>query len=290
VDSNKGFSVGVVIVIVVSVCIVGGIVGFATGLFMGSAAMSYKPTEVQEQVAAQFTLVVNTNAPLPTYTFYPTYTPIPPSDAIVTISPPQSSTIATVEATSQTSASSLPTDQTSDPIKFTGQGDSVLDVNNLDSGVLHIVGNSASRIFSIETISSAGETIDLLVLTSDPYDGYRPFYWLEGEKPARLKISANGPWEITYSTLLEGPHPLVIPGKYQGIGDDVLILTGGIPDVATITGNSEGRIFSVNTYGDGQDLLVLTSDPYQGTVLIPPGTVFLEVVAAGQWSVEITAK
>ncbi len=82
-----------------------------------------------------------------------------------------------------------------------------------------------------------------------------------------------------------------MPGEYEGTGDTVLILHGGKPDIAHIAGNKEGRHFHVWAYGtEDIDLLVNTSDPYVGTVLMPPSTVILEIGAEGEWLIEIEAR
>ena len=51
-------------------------------------------------------------------------------------------------------------------------GDSAIDFENpFPIGIAHIIGNSASRYFGITSYDNSGETIDLLVNTTDPYEG-----------------------------------------------------------------------------------------------------------------------
>jgi hypothetical protein len=63
-----------------------------------------------------------------------------------------------------------------------------------------------------------------------------------------------------------------------------------MPDLATITGNAGSHHFAVHSYGDTIDLLVNTTDPYEGEVIIPPGTVLLAVTSEEAWKIEITAR
>ena len=81
-----------------------------------------------------------------------------------------------------------------------------------------------------------------------------------------------------------------VPGIYNGVGDQVVFLTGKTPDLAIVKGNASGRYFAVLAYGDRKNLLVNTTDPYQGTVIVPQKTMIVEVIAIGNWSIEVTAK
>jgi hypothetical protein len=299
-NKSKGFSIIVVIVVAVFFCFGGVIVGFATKLYIDDATIVLAPSSTPAQLATNVTQIIKTNAPLPTYTFYPTYSPFPTLQAVATTKAPQPTTIAVVEPAQRPTRTLLPTNSVAyippdvDIPVFTGKGDSILDVHFPEWGVIHIIGNSDSRYFSVESLSNSGETIDYIASSSEPYDGYR-LIDLSTEKAARLKITAYGPWEITYFPSVYGFHPLIYPGKYQGTGDDVLLLIPANPktkpDTAIITGNSAGRYFSINAYNeDGQNYLASSSDPYEGTVIIPPGTIIIEVDAVGSWTIEITSK
>lgn len=58
--------------------------------------------------------------------------------------------------------------------------------------------------------------------------------------------------------------------------------------MVSITGNKGGRHFGVTGYGDSDwDLMVNTTDPYEGTVRLPKGDfVVLEINAIGNWEIE----
>ena len=70
----------------------------------------------------------------------------------------------------------------------------------------------------------------------------------------------------------------------------MIILRGGTPDLANVTGNEASRHFSIWGYGSNPDLLVNTSDPYEGTVILEEDTVVLEINAVGPWSIQVTKK
>ena len=75
-----------------------------------------------------------------------------------------------------------------------------------------------------------------------------------------------------------------VPGTIEGTGDDVLIIDGE-PDIAQITGNADGNYFGVWSYGDRGNLLVNTTDPYDGRVIVAGDTMLIEITAVGGWSI-----
>lgn len=232
-----------------------------------------------------FTETVPEKITTPTSTSLPTFTPRPTNIPTSTNTPKPSNT-------------PLPTPThtpTPEPITFSGSGDSVLDFDlNGEPAIIHIKGNESGRYFSVESFDETGESIDLLVNTTDPYDGYRPLDWLDDEYSTRLQVKASGSWTIEIFPIAQSPeiqrHILSIPGTYNGNGDDIVVLVDGTPDLATIKGNAGGNYFGVIGYGDRREFLVNTTSPYEGTVIISNNTYALEIVAEGDWSIEVTAK
>lgn len=222
------------------------------------------------EIPASATAIPPTYTSEPTFTATPapTYTPLP--TATPTETPPPTSTPA--------------------PITFTGQGDAVLDIDLPEPGFLHIKGNSEGGLFAVISYSATGEYLDLLVNVTEPYEGRRPIGW--EDEATRLSISATGPWEITYYPLLPAyAHTLTVPGEYQGAGDDVILFQGGIPDIATITGNASGRFMAIIAYDTGYlSLLVNTTDPYQGSVIIPGGAIFLDVQTIDPFTIQVSGR
>ena len=77
----------------------------------------------------------------------------------------------------------------------------------------------------------------------------------------------------------------------RGFGEDAIhlteVFTPGTPDLAHIKGNEQARHFSVKGYGSSSDLLVNTTDPYEGTVILANDTIVLDITASGAWSIEV---
>ncbi|MDO4816309.1 MAG: hypothetical protein Q4A83_06895 [Bacillota bacterium] len=57
------------------------------------------------------------------------------------------------------------------PTVFSGYGDDVITIDDIDGYVFHITGNSASKYFSVTAYDRQGNYVELLVSTTDEYDG-----------------------------------------------------------------------------------------------------------------------
>jgi hypothetical protein len=221
-------------------------------------AATPQPTDTHEPTAT----AEPTNTPQPTSTPRPTNTPRPtPSPT----PPPE-------------------------PIVLTGSGDAIVDLEKWPGPALvRISGNSGRRHFSVVNHDAAGTYLDLLVNTTEPYDGLRPLDFYDGVLTTRFEVTATGQWQIEVLPLLEHATRVDVPGTVAGSGDDVLLLVGEA-DTAAIRGNALGRHFAVHSYGLSADLLVNTTEPYDGTVLIPRGGRVLVVSADGEWEMDLTAR
>ncbi|MCL4257650.1 MAG: hypothetical protein KJZ53_03865, partial [Anaerolineales bacterium] len=151
---------------------------------------------------------------------------------------PQNSTTAMLETSTQSeSAQSNPTEVATDPpptetlsptetptplpepVVYEGIGDSVIDVSKSDEAmIVHITGNAGGRYFGVTSFDANGNQVDLLVNTTDPYDGYRPLDFRRNEWTTRFQIQAEGAWKIEILPLLSA-RQLVIPGVIEGVGD-----------------------------------------------------------------------
>jgi hypothetical protein len=176
-----------------------------------------------------------------------------------------------------------------EPITLTGSGDSVVDFDNpFPIGIAHIIGNAGGRYFGVTSYDAGGEMADLLVNTTDPYDGIVLMDVFDTHT-TRFEVEAVGEWTIVVDSFLTARR-LEIPGTIEGIGDDVILLIGETPDLAHIIGNADARYFGVMGYGSYADLLVNTTDPYEGTVPLASDTGVIEFEAVGPWSIEVTEK
>lgn len=222
----------------------------------------------------------------PTNTKTPTITPMP-TDTLAptnTIAPTN-----TPEPTNTPGPTDTPT-QTPTPIVLSGTGDAIVDVaKGPDPALVHITGNASSGYFGVTNYDASGNTIDLLVNTTDPYDGVRPLDFVSGDYTTRFEVKASGAWTIEVLPL-SSIEKVQIPGEKSGTGDYVFALDGGTPDLAKITGNAGAAYFGVYSYSKTKELLVNTTDPYDGTVMLSSDTIIIEVVATGDWTINITTR
>jgi hypothetical protein len=222
---------------------------------------------------------VFTNTPIPTQTPAPTNTPRP---------------TATPKPTNTPEPTETPT-PVPEPVTLTGTGDYVVDSGwPCDPALVHVAGNAGGRYFAVESYDANNELVDLLVNVTEPYEGYQPLNWRTGECAVRFQVKAIGDWTIRILPIVPGIHEVAerwieVPGTREGEGDDVIFLRGK-PSTATISGNEGARYFAVVAWGDWADLVVNTTDPYKGTVMLDKSTVALEIKATGAWSVEVTGQ
>ena len=225
----------------------------------------------------------------PTATSEPTSTPEPTATATLTPTPEPTNTpapTATPEPTSTPTPEPTAT-PAPQPVVYSGTGDNVIDIQKpggADAAVVaYVRGNAESRHFAVENFDAGGEQIDLLVNTTDPYEGIVPMDFRSGEQTTRLQITSSGEWYVEIRPLSTVRHSGA-PGVIEGTGDDVFIVDGE-PDTALITGNADARHFAVIAYGERSNLLVNTTDPYDGRVIVAGDTVVVEVNAEGPWTI-----
>lgn len=184
----------------------------------------------------------------------------------------------------------VPKGEDTDSIILNGSGDSVIDFDKPDTPMAaHIVGNPSSRYFSVTSYDKEGEYMALLVSTTEPYDGIRPLDFMPGELTSRFEIESVDDWTIEILPV-SSLRVFSVPGKMEGTGDEVIKISGEVPDLAKISGNEAGSYFGIFTYNSFKDLIVNETEPYEGTVMLESEITFIEVVAEGDWSIEITAK
>lgn len=166
---------------------------------------------------------------------------------------------------------------------YTGEGDDVVDID-FPGGVFvfYIEGNANGRYFSVTGYDADGNYTDLFVNTTDPYTGITID---PSQKTRTLEINASSSWTVelrsifTVRTISQGEI-------IDGVGDEILlVLSSG--SKATITGNDEGRYFGVKSYGrSSDDLMVNTTEKYDGTVMIKGDPIVLAITATGAWTIE----
>ncbi len=174
-----------------------------------------------------------------------------------------------------------------EPIVLEGSGDnSKLNFYNpFDISIVHIVGNADGRDFKIRAItpdSHGGNKI--LVNTTEPYDGFHPIDLHERQHTLNFEITASGDWRIELLPLADA-RVIEVPGVIAGSGDDAILMVGGTPDSIMIKGNPDSQFFKITAYGNAETQLVNTSEPFEGTITLPPDTVLLEINSQSIWEI-----
>lgn len=171
-----------------------------------------------------------------------------------------------------------------------GDGDGLVEFVDLitSPGIVAITGKPAGfGVFAVWALGPHLEHVELLVNTTAAYDGTRVFAL---RSPVRaLKIETNGSWSVTPVRPDELP---ALGSGCAGFGDavvttpEVVSAEQGFP--AHIELNSDPHETSaVSVWARGADtqLLVNGIAPYSGSVVIPPGTQFLEIAACARWAI-----
>lgn len=268
------------------------VIAFAIGGFVGYLSTNRSPAEpsartepVDEPAVASSDLPEETDVPAETATPEPSPTPQPTATPEDTATPRPTSTPRPTNTPRPTPSPTPPPE----PIVLTGSGDAIVDLDKPDDpAIVHITGNAANGHFAVISYDAGGNQMELLVNTTDPYDGVRPIDFLEAEHTARFEVKATGSWEINILPFFDMPIASV-PGVHQGTGDAVFFLDNPA-DIAAITGNAAGVHFAVHAYGTSVDLLVNTTEPYDGQVIIPAGARVIAVTAVSDWTMNFTAR
>lgn len=169
-----------------------------------------------------------------------------------------------------------------EPIVYSGSGDDVVTVSKpAQPMVAYIEGNASSRHFAVTSYDADGQSIELLVNTTDVYKGLVPID-LGSTQTTKLEIKATGKWKVEFRPL-STIESVSAPGEISGSGASVFLLEDGC-STAKITGNKAERHFAMILYGSlFPDLLVNTTDVYSGTVMVDGGGI-VEVKAVGPWT------
>ena len=136
----------------------------------------------------------------------------------------------------------------------------------------------------------SGNPYDLLVNTIGSYEGTVPLDFHDGEQTARFEITATGAWEIQILPISDA-RTEHIPGMISGIGDDVILIGGGVPDLLKADASQASRNFIVEAVANNSiDLVINDIAPYTGTKILDSGTVALIIHATGLWTLDISTR
>jgi hypothetical protein len=219
--------------------------------------------------------IIATATPIPTNTFIPTetVTPRPTKTPNPTYTPWFTSTPPNPR----------------EPVILTGTGDSVEVVDWSGPGLLHIT-YTGPLGFTVDCYDANNKLTNWSVFTIGDYEGTRPFDFFDYQDTTHIKVTAHGNWEIQILPL-NRIRRVEIPGTFTGIGDDVVAFMGsGIPDQLVVDASTAKDNFFVISYSDTIDVLVNERAPYTGTVMINERAIILQVIAVGDWSVNVITK
>ena len=170
---------------------------------------------------------------------------------------------------------------------YTGSGDNLVLIPQYSQLVVaEIVGNQSDKVFVVRPLLG-DKSLSSLVITSDPYSGITPLNF-DNENPDAIEVSAVGEWSIVIKSVLT--TPIFSGDSISGIGDSVIQFpeNKNTYQDLTIVGNQSDKIFVVRPYscdGSAKSSLVITSDPYNGTVRSRSGACYLVISAVGEWTI-----
>lgn len=224
-----------------------------------------------------------TPTPEPTPTAAPTETPEPTATPEPTPTPEPTSTPEPTPTPEPTATPEPPPE----PVFYSGNGDDVINIEKPGgpgtAALVYVRGNDQAGHFAVTTYNEVGDYLDLLVNTTDPYAGLVPLDFRDGQETTQMEISATGGWEIEIRPL-EAIDVYGAPGEVSGSGDYVFAFDGDTT-TAFVEGNAGEQHFAVLGYGSRPDLMINTTDRYEGRVRVDPGTFIIEVSAVGDWRI-----
>jgi len=240
--------------------------------------------------ATETAVILPTDAPTDTPTSIPTDTPTPTAVPTDTATPRPTNTprpTSTPRPTVTPRPTNTPT-PTPAPLLIEGRGDSVIDLDrNGSPAILRFSHRGSGNVF-IYNYNAQGDRLDLLVNAVGDYDGAVAFDLFEREHTTRLQITARGSWTLEVDGIASA-RILTVPGQIEGNGDDVFLLTGQTPDLATVAHNGR-RNFFIYSYGQTRRLLVNAIGDYEGQVIVPSDAILVTVSGDGSWRIQVSAK
>ena len=219
-------------------------------------------TQLTETPKIQNNVVINTFTPGLTNTPAPTKTRIP------------------------TATSTLPPE----PIFLVQYGDAVFNIQKWEGPAILKIKYTGGGNFAVKNYSSNYDYYDLLVNTIGPYEGTVPIDFRDNEQTARFEVKAEGTWEFHIEPI-SSARIEQIPGTISGVGDDVVLIGGGIPDLIKIDASQATNNFVIKAIANARfNLIVNEIAPYTGTSRLDDSTIALIVNATGPWKLEITTR
>ena len=151
------------------------------------------------------------------------------------------------------------------------------------------IGHSGSGHFSIWLLDRAGEKVELLVNTSEPFEGSKAVR-IPVEGDYLFDVSADGPWQIAIASPQLAADQKSFDGANQA-ATRAFKLEGGLKIFQlSHSGSGHFGVWLLDGAGNKVELLANTSgSPFSGSkaLRVEPGWYVLDVSAERPWSVRI---
>ncbi|ATG51407.1 hypothetical protein CFK38_07610 [Brachybacterium vulturis] len=168
---------------------------------------------------------------------------------------------------------------------FSGTGAEVVMLEPLGEDVFFAtVTHHGSGNVALWSVDENGQDLDLMVNEIGSYEGQVALNFRED--PAAIRVEADGDWTIELVHLGEAPR-WDGDSAYEGSGDSIVIVDGVADGLTPVTLTHDGESnFAIWAWGESYpDLIVNDIGAYDGTTLLPDGSMVLQVDADGTWTI-----
>lgn len=172
-----------------------------------------------------------------------------------------------------------------EPQSFSGTGSEVVMLEPLGEEVYYAtVTHQGSGNLALWSVDENGQDLDLMVNEIGNYEGQVAVNF--SEDPAAIRVEADGEWAIDLVHITEAPR-WDGDSAYEATGDSIVIVDGVADGLTPVTLTHAGESnFAIWAWGESYpDLIVNDIGSYDGTTLLPDGTVVLQVDADGTWTI-----
>lgn len=187
----------------------------------------------------------------------------------------------------ETESEPAPEPEAVEPQSFSGTGSEVVMLEPLGDDVFFAtVTHQGSGNIALWSVDENGQDLDLLVNDIGNYQGQVALNF--SEDPAAIRVEADGDWSIDLVHLGEAPR---WDGEttYEATGDSIVIVDGVADGLTPVTLTHQGESnFAIWAWGESYpDLIVNDIGVYDGTTLLPDGSLVLQVEADGTWTIAL---